>query len=144
MLAGIRPEREVRVHRPIQNMISKWYLTDDEIVEITLCGERCSFRLRIWRSQAEPAIVLVSQRTGGPSPSWASSQLANLVHQVYLGFSDERMINFEDEVIHGERRLFVLEFTSFGHGLRRHLTQPIRRSFRWIDLEAMVGSAIAR
>jgi len=125
-------------------MICKRYLTHDEIVEITLREERCQFRLRIWRGKESPAIVLASQMTGGASPSWASSRLANLAYQVYLGFTADRILNFEDEVIHRERRLFVLEFASFGHGLRRHLGQPSRRTFHWSDLEAMVGGAIPR
>jgi hypothetical protein len=128
--------------RQLRHTTSKRYLTHDEIVEIPLREELCQFRLRIWRGKESPAIVLTSQLTGGTSPSWASSQIANLAYQVYLGFTADRVLNFEDEVINRERRLFVLQFASFGHGLRRHLGQPSRWPCHWRDLEAMVGGAI--
>jgi hypothetical protein len=130
--------------RQIRNLSPSRYLTDDEIVEITMHGEWCAFRLRIWRAKTGPSIVLASQVTGGASPSWASSRLANLANQVYLGFSTERTLNFEDEIVRGERRLFLVEFTSHGHGLRRYLTHGIRRTYRWSILEDLVGGAVAR
>jgi hypothetical protein len=121
---------------------SKKYLTDDEIVEVALCDERCSFHLRIWRGKACPAIVLVSQLGGGPSPSWSSSQFANLIQRAYLGFPAEGMLYFEDEIVLGERRLFFVQFTVFGHGLRRYLTCPYRHEFDWSVLEDMVGEVV--
>jgi hypothetical protein len=130
--------------RQLRHMTLKMYLTHDEIVEIVLRGVRCEFRLRIWRGKESPAIVLASQLPRGASPSWVSSQLANLAYQVYLGFTADRILNFEDEVINRERRLFVLDFASFGRGLRRHLGQPSRRPFYWSDLEAMIGGEIQR
>jgi hypothetical protein len=130
--------------RQLRNLSPNRYLTDDEIVELAVCGECCTFRMRVWRGKTGPAIILVSQVTGGASPSWASSRLANLAYQVYLGFSTERTLNFEDEIVRGERRLFLVEFTSQGHGLRRYLTQAVRRSCRWSILEEFVGGAIAR
>jgi hypothetical protein len=130
------------MRRQVQSRPSRRYLTDDEIVELCLRGEPCRFRLRVWRNESGPAIVLASQVNGGPSPSLASSPLANLAYQAYLGFSSRRMINFEDQLTDGEQKLFLLEFVSFGHDFRRCLTQPSRRPFHWIDLEAMVGGAI--
>jgi hypothetical protein len=124
--------------------ISPRYLTDDEIVEVTPCGELCSFRLRIWRGKMCPPIVLVSQFAGGPSPSWSSSEVANLIHRAYLGFPAEGLLYFEDEMVFGERRLFFVGFRAFGHGLRRCLTWPIRHDFDWSELEAMVGEEIVR
>jgi hypothetical protein len=126
--------------RQLENLTRKSYLTDDETVEIAMHGEYNRFRLRIWRGAEGPAIVLASQLTGGPSPSWASSRLANLARQVYLGFSAERMITFEDEMVCGEQLLFVVEFTSIGYGLRRYLTHPDRRPCRWLELEFLVGA----
>jgi hypothetical protein len=130
--------------RQVRNLSPNRYLTDDETVEITMHGECYPFRLRIWRATSGPAIVLASQVTGGASPSWASCRLANLAYQVYLGFSTERTLNFEDEIVRGERRLFLVEFTPHGHGLRRQLTQAVRRSCRWSILEELVGGAVAR
>jgi len=130
--------------RQLRNLSPSRYLTDDETVEITMYGECCAFRMRIWRAKTGPAIVLASQVTGGASPSWASSRIANLAYQVYLGYSTERTLNFEDETVRGERRLFLVEFTSHGHGLRRYLTRAIRRTCRWSNLEDLVGCAIAR
>lgn len=128
--------------RQVRILSTSRYLTDDETVEITMHGDRSAFRMRIWRGKTGAAIVLVSQLTGGPSPSWGSCRLANLAQQVYLGFPAERSLYFEDEVVRDERRLFLVEFTPHGHGLRRYLTRAIRRSFRWSNLEEVVGSAI--
>jgi hypothetical protein len=135
---GIGMPRQIRILSPSR------YLTDDEIVEIAMHEECCAFRLRIWRDATSPAIVLASQLPGGPSPSWASSRLANLAYQVHLGFSVERMINFEDETVCGERVLFAVAFTFVGYGLRRYLTHAVRRPSRWSELELMVGAAIDR
>jgi hypothetical protein len=118
------------------------YLTDDEILEVAPCNEPCPFRLRIWRGKACPAIVLVSQLDGGPSPSWSSSQAANLIHRAYLGFPAEGMLYLEDETIFGERTLFFVEFRTFGHGLRRILSWPTRHPFDWADLDAMLVGEI--
>ncbi len=128
--------------RQLRQMTSKRYLTHDEIVEIPLRGQRCDFRLRIWRGQEYPVIVLASQLAGGASPSWGSARLANLAYQVYLGFPTECVLNFEDEIIHDRRRLFYVRFTPFGHDLRRQLARQVRQAFSWADLEAMVGGAI--
>jgi hypothetical protein len=130
--------------RQIRNLSPSRYLTDDETVEISMHGECCTFRMRIWRGKYGPAIVVVSQMPAGPSPSWAGSRLANLAYQVYLGFSTEHTLNFEDEFVRGERRLFLVEFTSPGHGLRRCLTRAIRRPFQWALLEELLGSHVAR
>jgi hypothetical protein len=105
-------------------------------------GDLSAFRMRIWRGKTSPAIVLVSQLPGGPSPSWGSCRLANLAHHVYLGFTRERTLNFEDELMRGQRRLFLVEFTPHGYGLRQYLTRAVRRSFRWSSFEELVGSAI--
>ena len=126
----------------VQYPTSKKYLTDDEILEVAPYDRPCSFRLRIWRSKASPAIVLISQLAGGVSPSWSSSYTANLVHRAYLGFPEQGMNYFEDEVIFGERRLFFVRFRTFGQALRRCLTWPVRHDFDWIELEAMVGGEI--
>jgi 8-oxo-dGTP pyrophosphatase MutT (NUDIX family) len=40
--------------------------------------------------------------------------------RVLEGF--QRTLNFEDEIVRGERRLFLVEFTAHSHGLRRYLT----------------------
>jgi hypothetical protein len=130
--------------RQIRNLSPNRYLTDDETVEISMNGECCTFRMRIWRGKSGPAIVVISQMPAGPSPSWASSRLANLAYQVYLGFSTERTLNFEDEFVRGERRLFLVEFTSHGYGLRRYLTRAIRRPSRWAILEELLGCDVAR
>jgi hypothetical protein len=103
-----------------------------------------TFRLRIWRGKAGPAVVLASQLIGGPSPSWSSSQLANLAFRVYLGFSPAGMLNFEDETIVNERALFALSFKPLGHLDRRYLPQPVRRLFRRCCLEDIVGEPVAR
>jgi len=105
---------------------------------------RGAFRLKIWRGKSLPAVVLASQLAGGPSPSWASSRLANLAYRAHLGFSAERMINFGDEMVCGEHVLFAVDFTAIGYGLRRYLTQAVRRPCRWFELEFMVGTGIDR
>lgn len=120
------------------------YLTDDETAEVTIQGACYMFRMRIWRGKPGPAIVLASQVIGGASPSWASCRLANLAYRVYLGFPEDCMLNFESEVIRGEHRLFLVEFTPHGHGLRRCLTRAVRRPFRWATLEDLIGGAVAR
>ena len=126
----------------IQCPASQRYLTDDEIAEIAPCDEPCSFRFRIWRGKACPAIVLVSQIDGGPSPSWSSSQAANLIHRAYLGFPAEGMIYFEDENVLGERTLFFVQFRAIGHGFRRFLTSPQRHAYDWAGLASMLGDEI--
>ena len=128
--------------RQILNLKTSWYLTDDETVEITMRGDRTAFRMRIWRAKVGPAIVLISQLERGPSPSWASCKLANLAYRVYLGFSTACTLNFEDEIVHGNRRLFIVEFTPHGHGLRRYLTRAVRRPLPWFNLEELVGGTI--
>jgi hypothetical protein len=139
-----RREDESRPNFQSQSPTSRRYLTDDEIVEVFSGGKREAFRLRIWRGKALPAIVLASQIVGGSSPSWSSSHLANLAFRAYLHFPDADMLNFEDETIVSERRLFFLEFRQFGHAHRCCLTEPIRRPFNWRCLEDIVGEAIAR
>jgi hypothetical protein len=136
------PDREVCVPGQIRGMTSKRFLTDDELVGISLDGDRRSFRLRIWRGKACPAIVLVSQLARGPSPSWSSSQVANLIQQTYLGFPVEGLLYFEDEIILGERRLFRVSFVTFGQGLRQWMTSPNRYASCWSELEELVGEAI--
>jgi hypothetical protein len=121
---------------------SKMYLTDDEIADFSLSDETSSFRLRIWRAKASPAIVLVSQLVGGPSPSWSSGHNANLIHRAYLGFPAEGMLYFEDETVLGERKLYSVGFHAIGDGLRHCLTWPIRHEFEWSDLEFLVGTTI--
>jgi hypothetical protein len=135
---------EVRMGAQILHLTSKKYLTHDEMVQVVSCGETCSFRLRIWRGKACPAIVLVSQLAGGPSPSWSSSQAANLIHRVYLGFPAEGMLYFEDEAVLGQRKLFLVEFRVLGQGPRGYLTWPSRHDFDWLDLEDMVGGEVPR
>jgi hypothetical protein len=137
-------EEEVCMNAQIECPTSKRYLTDDEIVEVVLCDEPRSFHLRIWRGKACPAIVLVSQLAGGPSPSGSSSQVANLIHRAYLGFLAEGMLYFEDQTVLGKRRLFFVGFKVFGHGLRRCLTSPYRCNFDWSDLEDTVGGKVPR
>jgi hypothetical protein len=132
------------MRRQLRKMNPNRYLTDDETVELKIQGERSMFRMRIWRGESGPAIVLVSQVTGGASPIWASSQLANLAYRVYLGFRPDRMLNFEDEHVRGERRLFLVGLTPHGHGLRQYLTRAVRRPFRWSNLEDLVGETVAR
>ena len=129
---------------PPQGPPSGRYLTDDEIVEVSSGDERGAFRLRIWRGTIGPAVVLVSQLAGGPSPSWFSSQLANLVLRAFLHFPAAGMLNFEDETIVSERRLFRLGFQRFGHAHRCCLTQPARQPCTWRFLEAIVGKPISR
>ena len=102
-----------------------------------------AFRLRIWRGTIGPAVVLVSQLAGGPSPSWFSSQLANLVLRAFLHFPAAGMLNFEDETIVSDRRLFRLGFQRFGHAHRCCLTQPARQPCTWRFLEAIVGKPIS-
>jgi hypothetical protein len=141
-LVADQPGREIRTCGELQGASSKRYLTDDEIVMVAPCDGPCSFRSRIWRGKACPAIVLVSQLAGGPSPNWSSSQVANMIYRAYLGFPAEGMRYFEDEIVLGEPKLFFVEFRIFGHGLRRCLTWPIRHAFDWSDLKAMVGGEI--
>lgn len=128
--------------RQIQKLSTSRYLTDDETVEITMQGHRSAFRMRVWRGKVGSPIVPISQLAGGPSPSWGSCQLANLAYQVYLGFSTECTLNFDDEIVHGNRKLFIVEFTPHGHGLRRYLTRAVRRPLPWFNIEELVGSSI--
>jgi hypothetical protein len=128
----------------LRHLQSRLYLTHDEIAEVLSRKELCSFRLRIWRGKACPAIVLVSQTAAGPSPSWSSSQAANTIYRAHLGFPAEGMLYFEDETVFGVRRLYLVEFAVFGHGSRRALFHPVRHEVDWADLEAMTGQGIPR
>jgi hypothetical protein len=143
MVCGIRPERELRGPPEVKRASPTRFLTDDEVLEILLLGDPCWFRVRIWRSKAQPSIVLVSQLPGGPSPSWATGRLANLIYRVHLGFTADGLRYFEDDIAIGQRMLSFVEFTPFGHGTRRLLVQSVRRPCSWVDLESVVGS-IAR
>ncbi len=136
------PDREASESGQVRGMSPRRFLTNDELVGISPDGSRRLFRLRVWREKACPAVVLVSQLAGGTSPSWYSSQVANLIQQTYLGFPAEGLLYFEDELVQGERRLFNVTFVSFGQGLRQWMTSPKRLAFSWPELEELVGEAI--
>jgi hypothetical protein len=124
------------------------YLIHDEVELIRdRNGRLHPFRIRVWRRQRGPAIVLVSEMPDGPSPASMTETLANDVFSGVLGFASGGMRYFEDSGRDGARLLHEVAFETFGHGQRSRLWRPWRnflRKLTWLDLECLVHGRVER
>jgi hypothetical protein len=122
------------------------YLIHDEVEHISdRNGRLHPFRIRVWRRQRGPAIVLISETPDGPPPASMAEMLANEVVAGVLGFAPGGMRYFEDSGPDGERLLHEVAFETFGHGQRLRLWRPWRtfpRKLTWLDLECLVRERI--
>ena len=124
------------------------YLIHDEVEQVPDRKRRLHpFRIRVWRRQRGPAIVLVSETPDGPPPASMAETLANAVFSGVLGFAPGGMRYFEDSRRDGERVIHEVVFETFGHGQRSRLWRPWRpftRKMTWSDLECLVRERIER
>jgi hypothetical protein len=130
------------------SQLPRAYLIHDEIEHIPDRNERLHpFRIRVWRRQRGPAVVLVSETPDGPPPDSMSERLANMVFSDVLRFASGGMRYFEDSELDGERVIHEVVFETFGHGDRSRLWRPWRTfptKVTWMELECLVRGRIER
>jgi hypothetical protein len=114
------------------------WLVEDETLILPVKGHDEAFRLRIWRTQGEPAIVLVSQLPGFVRPCKATERLANAVKSSYLNHDPRGMFYFEKN----KDDLQSVNFVSVGHGLRAWITRPKHRTVPPNFLDEIVGQVV--
>jgi hypothetical protein len=117
------------------------YLTDDEIITAKAQGDLHPFRVRVWRAEGQPAVVLASQATYSATPaSWATCRIANLVHRTFLGYNVHGMIYFESErAPKGGPRLEVCRFSYCGCPLRPAVLSAVRVPAAWSAFRRLVA-----
>jgi hypothetical protein len=115
------------------------HLVDDELLWLRLYGREHPFRLRIWRCDGEPALVLVDQVPGSLAPCLASERLANLIKAVYLAHTAKGMFYFEREE---SGRLLSVTFEILGHGERFRLIKPHHSRLEPEFLDEFLGDAL--
>ncbi len=123
--------------------VTRYHLTDDEVIGMRLAGrtKESRFRLRIWRRAGSVPVVLVSQIEGQPTPSWATSRLANYVNQAYLGCGDCSYWECERPSCEPPR-LYVIFFEPVGRRDRVRLIKPITKRKYPYDIAALVGQEV--
>jgi hypothetical protein len=114
------------------------FLVEDETLCVTVRGHDEAFRLRVWRTQGEPAVVLVSQVPGFLPPSKATEKIANAVKEAWLRHDPRGMFYFE----RNGADLQSVNFVPFGHGLRSRLTKPKHRTLPPNFLDEIVGHVV--
>lgn len=101
----------------------KWWLVEDETLILPKSnGEDEAFRLRIWRSKDQPAVVLVSQLEGHMQPYRMTVKVANAIYKGWLHYLPKGMYYYE--YTKDATRLQFVDFVAFGHGDRQTLTDP--------------------
>ena len=109
--------------------------------------------MRVWLSQREPPVALVSKCAESDiPPEWMCSRIANVVLRTRLGwakafhyyemqYADARVSRRRD--IDGDvPEIAEILFESIGWDGRHALHSPIARRRTWDDLEALVGEQI--
>jgi hypothetical protein len=115
------------------------HLIDDDRLTLRVYGRTQTFRLRIWRTAGEPALVLVDQVPGAIAPHMVSEKLANLIKAVNLAHTAKGMFYFEREET---GRLLSVTFEILGHGERFRLIKPQHSRLDPEFLDEFLGDAL--
>lgn len=124
----------------------RMHLVDDEIVTVKVQSSMVRpFRIRIWRREDGPAVVLSSMiKPGGTPPIWASSNLANYAYRNMLRYPSMMPSFFEAEWDDKFERWSVrrVTFDFFGQGQRQHLWRPMWKRLAPEVIEQMIGGKL--
>jgi hypothetical protein len=113
------------------------HLVDDEEIALKVKGHFEVFRLRIWRTDGEPALVLVSQVPGNVPPSAATERLANCVKRVWLAYGP--LFYFE----RNGKDLQSVNFVTIGPaGYRPILSKPQHRTVAPNFIAELLGQVV--
>jgi hypothetical protein len=115
----------------------KYWLVDDETIDMTHRGKQEAYRLRIWRAKDQPAVVLVSQLEGHAPPFFMTEKVANCVFRVWLKFLAQGMWYYEHA--HDPAGLCLVDFVGIGHRDRLVLTDAAYETVPDSHLARLVG-----
>jgi hypothetical protein len=118
---------------------TRMFLVDDEVEEFIVAGRSHRVRIRIWRAQDVPPIVLASRVPGGGPPRLVTTRVADLAFGPMLGFPAEGMVFCESD---GER-LEVVTFGALEGTMRLRHVDPRRRPMPIARFREFIGSDLA-